>query len=72
MVTLSLLNDMGAFDNVLSGHTIMFGSFGYLRLKTLTAIKMAGSVLVWQGIFASSFLFIFRFQNAFRVFKILF
>ena len=46
MVKLSLLNDMGAFDNVLSGHTIMLGSFGYLRLKTLTAIKMAGSVLV--------------------------
>ncbi len=42
IVMLSLLNAIGAFDNVLSGHTIMLGSFGYLRVKNLTANKDGG------------------------------
>jgi len=50
----------------------MLGLFGYLRVKHLTANKMVGSVVVWHGISAFSFLFLFRFQNTFCVFKILF
>jgi hypothetical protein len=43
IVTLSLLNAIVAFDNVLSGHTIILGSFRYLWVKHLTANKMAGN-----------------------------